>query len=68
MITKLFKNTDAVISLRTKNNVKHHLGIKRSTTDKYNLSFAQHIIETGHEYETIEKTIKILHIKRKVKY
>jgi hypothetical protein len=40
MITKLFKSTDVGISFRTKNNIKHHLRIKRSTTEKekYNLS------------------------------
>jgi predicted GIY-YIG superfamily endonuclease len=26
--------------------------------------FAQHILDTGHEYETIEKTMKILHIEK----
>jgi hypothetical protein len=26
------------------------------------LKFAQHIIETGHKYDTTEKTMKILHI------
>jgi hypothetical protein len=33
-ITKLFKNTDVGISFRTKNNIKHHLRTKRSTTEK----------------------------------
>jgi hypothetical protein len=37
MSTKLLKNTNVGISFRTKNNIKHHLRIKRSTTDKYNL-------------------------------
>jgi hypothetical protein len=27
--------------------------------------FTQHIIETGHEYDMIEKTMKILHIEKK---
>jgi hypothetical protein len=27
--------------------------------------FAQHIIDTGHEYDTIERTTKILHIEKK---
>jgi hypothetical protein len=104
-ITKLFKNTDVGISFRIKYNVKHHLGIKRNTTDEYNLSsvyqlqctvcprryigqtrrmfrtrckehirdlknngqyskFAQHITETGHEYDTIEEAMKILHIEK----
>jgi hypothetical protein len=31
-ITKLFKNTDVGISFRTKNNIKHYLRTKRSTT------------------------------------
>jgi predicted GIY-YIG superfamily endonuclease len=30
-----------------------------------NSRFAQHILDTGHEYETIEKTMKILHIEKK---
>jgi hypothetical protein len=30
-----------------------------------NSKFAQHILDTGHEYETIEKIIKILHIEKK---
>jgi hypothetical protein len=40
VITKLFKNTNIGISYRTKNNIKHHLEIKRNATknDKYNLS------------------------------
>jgi hypothetical protein len=95
----LFKNADVGISFRTKNNIKHHLRTKRSTTEKYNLSgtyelqctecprkyigqtgrtfkarykehtrdiknngqyskFAQHIIETGHKYDTIVKTMQ----------
>jgi hypothetical protein len=94
------------ILFRTKNNIKHHLRIKRSTTEeeKYNLSiqaamykcprkyigqtgqtfktrykehirdiknngqyskFVQHIIEKGHKYSMIEKTMKILHIEKK---
>jgi hypothetical protein len=30
-----------------------------------NSRFDQHILDTGHEYETIEKTMKILHIEKK---
>jgi hypothetical protein len=32
-----------------------------------NSKFAQHILDTGHEYETIEKTMKILRIEKRVK-
>lgn len=28
--------------------------------------FAQHIIDAGHEYDTIERTMKILHIEKKI--
>jgi hypothetical protein len=27
--------------------------------------FAQHIVKTGHKYDTIEKTVKIPHIEKK---
>jgi hypothetical protein len=30
-----------------------------------NSKFAQHILDTGHKYETIEKTMKILHTEKK---
>jgi hypothetical protein len=29
------------------------------------LKYAQHVIETGHEYGDMEETIKILHIEKK---
>jgi hypothetical protein len=38
MITKLFRNTELGIALRTENTIKQHLGIKEKITDKYNLS------------------------------
>jgi hypothetical protein len=33
--------------------------------DGQNSKFTQHILDTGHEYETTEKTMKILHIEKK---
>jgi hypothetical protein len=41
---------------------EHMRGIRNNGQ---NSKFDQHILDTRHEYETIEKTIKILHIKKK---
>jgi hypothetical protein len=49
------------LSFRTR--YKEHIrGIKNNGQFS---KFAQHIIETGHEYGMIEKTMKILHIEKK---
>jgi hypothetical protein len=34
-------------------------------TNKSNSKFAQHILDTGHTYNTIDQTMKILHIEKK---
>jgi hypothetical protein len=42
---------------------KEHIGDIKNNGQ--NSKFAQHILHTGHEYETIEKIMKILHIEKK---
>jgi hypothetical protein len=37
-ITKLFRNTNIGIACRTRNTIKHHLRMKKNTTNRYNLS------------------------------
>jgi hypothetical protein len=57
-INKLFKNTDVGILFRTKNNIKHHFRIKRSTTEKekYNLSGVHKLQCTECPRKYIEQT------------
>jgi hypothetical protein len=94
------------LAYRTRNNIKHHLRVKKNTTDRFNLNglyllqckecpsryigqtgwmfktgykehirdiqsngqyskFTQHVIDTGHEYNTMENTMKISCIEKK---
>jgi hypothetical protein len=103
---KIFKNTNIVIAYRARNNMKHHLGVKKNITDRFHLSgvyllhcgqclgryigqtgwtfktrfiehirdiknngqhskSAQHITDTGHECDTMENTMRILHMEKK---
>lgn len=34
-------------------------------TNRQNSKFAQHILEKGHEYDTVDQTIEILHVEKK---
>jgi hypothetical protein len=42
---------------------KEHIQDKR--TNRHNSNYAQHILDTGHAYNTMDQTMKILHIEKK---
>jgi hypothetical protein len=42
---------------------KEHINTIR--TNRQNSKFAQHILDTGYEYDTLEQTMKILHVEKK---
>jgi hypothetical protein len=39
--------------------------LKAIRTNRQNCKFAQHILETGHEYDTLDQSMEILHTEKK---
>jgi hypothetical protein len=39
--------------------------IRDTRTNRHNLKYAQHMLDTGHAYNTMDQTMKILHIDKK---
>jgi predicted transcriptional regulator len=46
-------------------NVRYREHINAIRTNRQNSKFPQHILETGHNYDTIDKTMKMLHMEKK---
>jgi hypothetical protein len=45
--------------------VRYREHINAIRTNRQNSKFAKHILETGHNYDTLDKTMEILHMEKK---
>lgn len=54
-----------ILHNRTHTQVRYRQHINAIRNNRQNSKFTQHILETGHEYITLDQTVEILHIDKK---